>query len=74
MTDVLSFLIAGCVFGLAGGFSPGPTSTVVVAQTLRFGILEGIKVGAASTNDWHRLDPDHGFRLRPKWCRDLDLS
>lgn len=47
MIDGLSFLIAGGVFGLAGGFSPGPTATLVVSQTLRFGILDGIKVAIA---------------------------
>ena len=45
--DVLSFFIAGSIFGLAGGFSPGHTTTVVVAQTLRFGLLDGIKVAIA---------------------------
>ena len=43
----LTFLAAGCIFGLAGGFSPGPTTTVVVSQTLRFGSLDGIKVAIA---------------------------
>lgn len=47
MTETLSFLLAGGVFGLAGGFSPGPTTTVVVSQTLRFGVLDGIKVAIA---------------------------
>ena len=45
--EVLSFLISGCIFGLAGGFSPGPTTTVVVSQTLRFGVLDGMKVAIA---------------------------
>lgn len=45
--EALPFLVSGCVFGLAGGFSPGPTTTVVVSQTLRFGVLEGIKVAIA---------------------------
>lgn len=47
MTETLTFLAAGCIFGLAGGFSPGPTTTVVVSQTLRFGVLDGIKVAIA---------------------------
>ena len=42
-----NFFAAGCIFGLAGGFSPGPTLTVVVSQTIRFGILDGIKVAFA---------------------------
>ncbi len=45
--QALTFLAAGCIFGLAGGFSPGPTTTVVVSQTLRFGVLDGIKVAIA---------------------------
>lgn len=32
--EALPFLVSGCVFGLAGGFSPGPTTTAVVAQAL----------------------------------------
>jgi len=47
MTETLTFCVAGCIFGLAGGFSPGPTTTVVVSQTLRFGFLDGIKVAIA---------------------------
>ena len=43
----LSFFIAGSIFGLAGGFSPGPTTILVVSQTLRFGFLDGIKVALA---------------------------
>jgi threonine/homoserine/homoserine lactone efflux protein len=45
--EALPFLVSGCVFGLAGGFSPGPTATLVVAQTLRFGVLDGVKVAIA---------------------------
>lgn len=45
--EALPFLVSGCVFGLAGGFSPGPTTTVVVSQTLRFGVMDGIKVAIA---------------------------
>lgn len=45
--EPLTFFVAGSVFGLAGGFSPGPTTTLVVAQTLRFGVLDGIKVAVA---------------------------
>ncbi|MHC5111955.1 MAG: LysE family translocator, partial [Planctomycetota bacterium] len=47
MIDVFTFLVAGCVFGVAGGFSPGPTTTLVVSQTLRFGVLDGMKVAIA---------------------------
>ncbi len=47
MLEALPFFISGCVFGLAGGFTPGPTSTLVVAQTLRFGLADGAKVAVA---------------------------
>ena len=47
MVEALSFFMAGSIFGLAGGFSPGPTTTVIVSQTLRFGAKEGIKIAIA---------------------------
>ena len=47
MFEELSILASGCVFGLAGGFTPGPTTTLVVAQTLRFGTIDGVKVAIA---------------------------
>ena len=47
MIEVLIVMASGCVFGLAGGFTPGPTTTVVVAQTIRFGFLDGLKVAIA---------------------------
>jgi len=40
----LEFLLTGVVFGLTGGLTPGPTLTLVIAQTLRFGLKEGLKV------------------------------
>jgi threonine/homoserine/homoserine lactone efflux protein len=47
MGEVLLSLAAGCVFGLAAGFTPGPTTTLLIAQTLRFGRWDGIKVALA---------------------------
>jgi threonine/homoserine/homoserine lactone efflux protein len=47
MVEAVTFLISGSVFGLAGGFTPGPTSTLVIAQTLRFGLADGAKVAIA---------------------------
>ena len=47
MIEPLMLLASGCVFGLAGGFTPGPTTTVVVAQTVRYGFLDGTKVAVA---------------------------
>ncbi len=46
-TEALLFLASGCVFGLAGGLTPGPTTTFVIAQTLRFGFRDGLKVAIA---------------------------
>jgi threonine/homoserine/homoserine lactone efflux protein len=43
----LTVLASGCVFGLAGGFAPGPTTAVLVAQTVRFGFRDGLKVAIA---------------------------
>ncbi|MBA3974649.1 MAG: hypothetical protein C0504_10585 [Candidatus Solibacter sp.] len=41
------FLISGAALGLAAGISPGPILTLVVAQTIRHGRREGIKVSFA---------------------------
>ena len=42
MTDLWS----GLIFGLAAGVSPGPLLTLVVQQTMRHGVREGVKVTA----------------------------
>lgn len=47
MIEILEFFFFGIAFGLAGGLSPGPTMTLVIAQTLRHGRREGIKVAIA---------------------------
>ena len=44
MTEVLSFLSAGIVFGLAAGISPGPLFALVISETLKHNRKEGIKV------------------------------
>ena len=41
------FLASGVVLGLSAGFSPGPLMALVISQTLRHGVREGIKVAAA---------------------------
>ncbi len=46
MSDV-SFLITGAIFGLSGGFMPGPLLTLVISETLRHGIKSGVKVAVA---------------------------
>jgi threonine/homoserine/homoserine lactone efflux protein len=42
-----SLLISGMVLGLSAGLSPGPMLTLVVSQTLRYGVREGVKVAFA---------------------------
>lgn len=45
--EVLYFLIAGVLFGISAGFSPGPLLALVVSETLQHGIDSGIKVALA---------------------------
>jgi len=42
-----TLFISGMVLGLSAGLSPGPMLTLVIAQTLRHGIREGVKVALA---------------------------
>ena len=42
-----SFLFSGVVFGLSAGLSPGPLLTLVISETLKHDIKEGIKVSIA---------------------------
>lgn len=42
-----SLLITGMVLGLSAGLSPGPMLTLVISQTLKHGIREGVKVALA---------------------------
>ena len=44
---MITYLSAGVVLGLSAGFSPGPLMTLVISQTLRHGIREGVKVAVA---------------------------
>jgi len=44
---VLEYLGLGVVLGLAAGFAPGPLLALVLAQSIRFGTREGLKVAAA---------------------------
>jgi len=44
---VLEYLATGVVLGLAAGFAPGPLLALVLAQSIRFGTREGLKVAAA---------------------------
>jgi threonine/homoserine/homoserine lactone efflux protein len=48
LTDIMAvFLIAGIILGFSAGFSPGPLLTLVISQTLKHGVKEGIKVAFA---------------------------
>ncbi len=42
--ELLSSIV---IMGLAAGFSPGPTSTLVITQTAQYGLKDGIKVAIA---------------------------
>jgi threonine/homoserine/homoserine lactone efflux protein len=44
LQDSLPFMLTGIVFGLAGGLTPGPLTTLVISQTLRYDAREGIRV------------------------------
>jgi threonine/homoserine/homoserine lactone efflux protein len=44
LTEIIPFLTAGFIFGLAAGMSPGPLLAVVISETLRHNRIEGIKV------------------------------
>ncbi len=44
---MIASLSAGIVLGLSAGFSPGPLLTLVIYQTLRHSIKEGVKVALA---------------------------
>lgn len=44
---MLTALLAGITFGLSAGFSPGPLSLLVIAQSLRYGAREGARVAFA---------------------------
>jgi threonine/homoserine/homoserine lactone efflux protein len=44
---MIACLGAGIVLGLSAGFGPGPLLALVVSQTLKHGIKEGVKVASA---------------------------
>ena len=47
MSETVSFLFIGALFGLTAGISPGPLLTLVIAETLKHNKTEGIKVAIA---------------------------
>lgn len=44
---MLEYLGSGMVLGLAAGLAPGPLLALVLAQSIRYGTREGLKVAAA---------------------------
>jgi threonine/homoserine/homoserine lactone efflux protein len=44
---MIASLSAGIVLGLSSGFSPGPLLTLVISQSLKHGVREGVKVAIA---------------------------
>jgi len=44
---ILYFMTSGILLGLSGGLSPGPLTALVISQTLRFGVREGMLVALA---------------------------
>ncbi|HWR40134.1 MAG TPA: LysE family transporter [Patescibacteria group bacterium] len=40
---MLVYFLAGCTFGLSAGFSPGPLFAMVISQTMKHGLKEGVK-------------------------------
>jgi threonine/homoserine/homoserine lactone efflux protein len=47
MAPQITFLFSGVVLGLSAGLSPGPLLTLVISETLKHDIKEGIKVAVA---------------------------
>ena len=43
----LTVIFSGFALGLSGGLTPGPLLTLVISQTLRFGLKEGAKIALA---------------------------
>jgi threonine/homoserine/homoserine lactone efflux protein len=46
---MIEFLSTGTLLGLAAGFSPGPLLVLVISETLRHSVKEGVKVSLAPT-------------------------
>jgi len=44
---MLNLLAAGTTLGLSAGFAPGPLLTLVLSETLQYGVKAGIKVAVA---------------------------
>ena len=44
---MLSFLFSGILLGVVAGLSPGPLLILVVSETLKTGVKEGIRISLA---------------------------
>ncbi len=44
MASEFTFLISGIILGLSSGLIPGPLLTLVISETLKYGVKEGIKI------------------------------
>lgn len=44
---MLSYLTVGILLGLSAGFAPGPLLTLVITETLRYGMGAGVRVACA---------------------------
>lgn len=44
---MIEFLSTGTLLGLAAGFSPGPLLVLVISETLRHSVKEGVKLSIA---------------------------
>lgn len=44
---MLTYLSLGVLLGTTAGISPGPMMTLVISQSLRFGVREGLKIALA---------------------------
>jgi threonine/homoserine/homoserine lactone efflux protein len=47
MTDLMPLFLKGITLGLSAGVAPGPLTLLVITQTLRYGFLDGMKIGFA---------------------------
>ena len=47
MLSEITFFITGIVLGIAGTISPGPLLTLVISETLKYNLKEGIKISIA---------------------------
>src|SRR3989344_7632373 len=47
MIAELSFLFTGVLLGIAAGITPGPLFSLIIAETLKYNLKEGIRVAVA---------------------------